>query len=186
MTPDKTPADRLEEAIETSNLDLALAHSVFRKALESVDDKSGRDLVELMKRRILANDKALHDYRASKVEDDELVERLRLSLENIDNSDVWWIDSPDRGGVDADALEAAITRLQSQSANPWVKIEDIPEAWKDGRAVNLAIRLMGEDDLHIMFACAMNDEVWYDQQGFEILNTVTHAMLPIAPPKTEE
>jgi len=196
MTPDKTPADRLAEAIEASNLDLALAHSVFRKALEAVDDKSGRDLVELMKRRILANDKALHDYRASKVEDDELVERLRELRSEcakatgiMGNGDVWHEET----------LDAAITRLQSQSDNPWVKIDNpIVETWKDADGpsegyVDIANKAGGrfpnatyeiEHETHGGRYTGQTRGFWQSASGHEV-SEPAFAMLPIAPPKTE-
>lgn len=76
-------------------------------------------------------------------------------------------------------INEAISALRQRE---WVKIEDIPEEWKDGRCINLVIRLEG-DGLHSMPHCASNDGVWYDWQGLEILNTATHAMLPPQPPE---
>ena len=67
-----------------------------------------------------------------------------------------------------------LTRLQSQSANPWVKIEDIPEAWKDGRDLDVTHKTLGR------ITDCEGDVI------ADLLEGITHAMLPIAPPKTEE
>lgn len=42
---------------------------------------------------------------------DKLVEALRDVLARMDRSEEWWIDCPDRGGFDRDAIEAALEEL---------------------------------------------------------------------------
>jgi len=74
-------------------------------------------------------------------------------------------------------IQAAIDYIK---ATMWVPIKDIPEEWKNGGPVNLIIRIEGEG-YHSMPHCASYHDVWYDWQGFEILNKVIHAMLPIPP-----
>jgi len=92
-------------------------------------------------------------------------------------------------------LDDAITRLQSQSADPWVKIDNIPEHWKDEVEVWLCV------EREIIFGCFYDGDEWINPTGTSVqrggqhshyVDTAvypTHAMLSIAPPqetKTEE
>ena len=84
--------------------------------------------------------------------------------------------------------------------NPWIKISDIPEEWKDGRRVDLVVDIQGEYVISVRNCkyCAKRNK-WmrsaekyhYKHGGFifpvEIsdrfgANKITHAMLPIEPP----
>ena len=218
MTPDKTPADRLAEAFSKRNKEnQALGLGCNTKGFSYGCYKDGWNDA-LTDYRASKNEgqvtAAIKKYfpDASKVEDDELVEQLREMFEHyqtVNNSfeanhakaphsdDIIELDEPvfkDR----QDALQAAITRLQSQSANPWVKIEDpIVESWKDGRDIDL---LVATDALtpHRVTDCAFIAGVWKYKhlgRGMRVILEefdddpivkITHAMLPIAPPKTEE
>lgn len=153
-----------------------VSEAIARLSCDTPAQSVGHDeLVEKLKIKLIDAKKTVEDFQQQYLKDlEKNTETVILDL---------GVHSIERAVEDVNIFNDAITALSNKPVRDWVKIEDIPEEWKDGRAVNLAIRLMGEDDLHIMFACGINDEVWYDQQGFEILNTVTHAMLPIAPPK---
>ena len=85
-------------------------------------------------------------------------------------------------------IEDAITRLQSQFADPWVKIEDIPDEWKDGvTEVDLYVTYFDESGKHRLTDCKFNckHDEWetpdYYLSDFAVYPT--HAMLPVAPPK---
>jgi len=114
------------------------------------------------------------------VEDDELVERFQHLMPLVALFD-------DEGSLDA--LQAAITRLQSQSER-WVKIEDIPDEWKQGRYVDLTVDGQRFVDCKYLQDAAdvgyVGDKKgWVDEFNLWIDRKITHAMLPIAPPKME-
>ena len=110
---------------------------------------------------------------------DELVGRLKLMVDNRDE-------------FDKNVIWDAITAL-SHPISPWVKIEDIPDEWKDGRTVLLSGgRLLGE--IHIdadndeFISATFNNNSWHQTHGdaYEVMVIEpTRAMLPIAPAKTE-
>lgn len=45
----------------------------------------------------------------------ELLQALLDTRERIKNADSWWIDCPDRGGIDLKMIEAAITKATGES-----------------------------------------------------------------------
>ena len=207
MTPDKTPADRLallcspEDVAGSSLYNLKAEMFEIAQASDASDydfcdlfdwvKKLGQDIMEAIA-VIKAKDKELADYRASKVEDDGLVERIDTELA------LWKLEYDALAELNPDAenlifetplvklmldAKAAITRLQSQSANPWVKIDDIPEEWKDGRLL-LGYCLANETQFEIWCEEKTANFVSVHAWGEDI--DITHARLPIAPPKTEE
>lgn len=44
----------------------------------------------------------------------DLLAALQDTLRRIEDSDEWWMDSPDRGGMDDDMIRAAIAKATSQ------------------------------------------------------------------------
>ena len=120
---------------------------------------------------------------------DKLAERLKIVLEHLEISAGLEElgDLPDEEEVSFEGMcgivSQAITRLQSQSANPWVKIDDIPEEWKDGRLL-LGYCLANETQFEIWCEEKTANFVAVHAWGEDI--DITHARLPIAPPKTEE
>ena len=131
-----------------------------------------------------------------KLEDDELVERLREILEHYESVNQSYeanhttkahgegVEKLDRPVFqnEEDTLRQAITRLQA-APNPWVKIEDIPEEWKDGRLIDLYSPLLGR-----VVDCYFLNEHWADTNNLGKskisgqLEQITHACLSSAPP----
>lgn len=101
MTLDKTHADRLAEAIEDF-----LQHRYSPKT-------RNHEAIEL-RRKIAAYRAEQQSLPPQSVGDGELVERLRVLR----------ADDKRTTAYDDQTIDAAISRLQSQSANPWVKIDD--------------------------------------------------------------
>ena len=144
MTPDKTPADRLallcspEDVAGSSLYNLKAEMFEIAQASDASDydfcdlfdwvKKLGQDIMEAIA-VIKAKDKELADYRASKVEDDE----LQALLEELHNHQFQYEQDAKKIGKKPtyywsygkmEKAIAALTRLQSQSANPWVEIDD--------------------------------------------------------------
>ena len=75
--------------------------------------------------------------------------------------------------------------------NPWVKIEDIPEEWKDGRPVDF---FMVNDEIKAFRRIGFRfvDGHWSKGQGIGMARltfdhmTKSYAMLPPAPPQQKE
>ena len=127
---------------------------------------------------------ALASYRASKdVADDELIERLRL----LERS--WASMYHDACGFPKDGtnwtIQYAIDRIQAHS-NPWVKIEDIPDEWKDGRPIDL---LLTNDRRSASCDYKETRDLsgWWSPAFRAILapDIITHAMLPPTLPQEE-
>ena len=117
------------------------------------------------------------------VDNDEVVERLRV-LSNDGGIQSMTLFDNELGPIPVGiTLDAAITRLQSQSANPWVKIEDIPEEWKDGRDI-LAYNPSNPPRHSPFFITQFITHPSHMVGVMYRSNNVTHAMLPIAAPKT--
>ena len=82
-------------------------------------------------------------------------------------------------------LKEAISAIRQRE---WVKIEDIPEAWKEGR-VNFCKPshepLPNEDEYTLIAYCWYDDitDKWLDYDGYPIPPSCTHAILPPQPPK---
>ena len=195
---DKTHADRLHVQERSKKSSSEVADEIARiKELFVRSDCDKEDVITYAK-NVIADRQALSDYRASKVEDDKLVERLRVFLHH--RSKMNGID-PDiiikvSGVVGEPAqaltvsdLEFAISRLQSP-AQGWVAIDDpIVETWADPDGPN-----EGYVDIGNRAGCRFPDSTWFESyngfawhsdSGFEICNP-THAMLPIAPPQNTE
>lgn len=45
----------------------------------------------------------------------DLLKVLEDTLKRIKESDAWWMDCPDRGGMDADKIQAAIAKARGKS-----------------------------------------------------------------------
>lgn len=119
---------------------------------------------------------------------DELVERLRGIETHINTyySETMMEDEH------LSALAAAITALSRQPAQDWVKIEDIPDEWKDGRLLQAL-----NQDMHNGVVWWGRDDVFkddrflgnmFDERGnvYDASNqNIRFLMLPIAPPKTD-
>jgi len=131
------------------------------------------------------------------VGDDELVERLKFRREwcvkKRGTSEVRYpsgefvfmeIELACLDLIAAD-FDAAITRLQSQSADPWVKIEDIPEEWKDGRPLDLIYKYINAEPVRIPNCKYLDDgDVWDPNRKRRLIRKrITHAMLHIALPQ---
>jgi hypothetical protein len=43
---------------------------------------------------------------------DKLVELLEGVKKVVDDSDMWWMDCPDRGGIDLEAIDAALQAIK--------------------------------------------------------------------------
>ena len=123
---------------------------------------------------------------------DTLIERLEAAKSMIGNMCSQLrppkMSIPARPDYDEDiliigALQEAISRLKQSQ---WVKIEDIPEEWKDGRKVHLAFNR----DAEIAYDCSFgnpcnssdNTRAWKNDFGNEVELEITHAMLPIGIP----
>lgn len=79
------------------------------------------------------------------------------------------------------------TRAET-SANEWVKIEDIPTSWKDGRPVDLFFS--GERNVNCSYRLCGHAEgltekkpAWVCSHNLWISEDITHAMLPPEHPK---
>lgn len=106
-----------------------------------------------------------------------LIERLEAAIEIAENSRF-----TDRELL-APVLIASKKALEERE---WVKIEDIPEEWKDGREIDLG--QFGIHDLDCRWSdCTYDERGWADDVG-QYFNDeawdVTHAMLP--PPQPPE
>ncbi len=55
----------------------------------------------------------------------KLLEVCKEIAEVVKNSDEWWMDSPDRGGIDLDKLEQTITECGGDGV--WAKCEGCSE-----------------------------------------------------------
>ena len=139
---------------------------------------------------------------------DELVERLGLDVDVLrgDLHDSHRDDATREAFVTIannteDAI-TAITHLQSQSANPWVKIENLIENVKIGEPVDVSVHDEDGNVLRLpdceLFRREYHDGPYYymlspthgsvhlPKYGIEGHYTPTHYMLPIAPPKKQE
>ena len=136
MTPDKTPADRLaDEICSEKGHYLAIDGAALSRYREDARHGDGHDMAPINKNSLFrligtidAMAEEITDYRASKVEDDE----LEALLEELHDHQFQYERDAKKMGkkpsyywsyVRMEKAIAAITRLQSQSANPWVKIE---------------------------------------------------------------
>ena len=125
----------------------------------------------------------LADYRTAKhAIDDDLAIELRLATVNLTN--------PEDASL-LKLIERLISRLQA-APNPWVKIEDIPEEWKDGRAVDL--KTYHSRYVNCTFgggfnslATGTNRSKWWCPGTANYIDgdRITHVMLPPAPPQEE-
>ena len=81
--------------------------------------------------------------------------------------------------------------------NPWIKISDIPEEWKDGRRVDLITvhdLYKGHMEQVRLTDCSYCERIhgWRDYRNISILHKITgkyeatHAMLPPKPPQQKE
>ena len=111
--------------------------------------------------------------------DNELAFALKLATINLTN--------PEDAAI-LQMIEQVIVHLQA-APNPWVKIEDIPEEWKDGRPVDL---WLDNGDISWRFIEARYDKEIEDRWGdmdwdsSKATNSnPTHATLPPAPPQDE-
>ena len=123
------------------------------------------------------------------VDGDELLDRLGAYIEAFEkirpNEDyIHLLSRPDiEGRLTLRDLKSAISRL---SQGGWVKIEEIPDEWKDGRALEIFSRVFDEIIGNYKFNSRgqLCDEMWSvcDDEDFD--NEITHARLP-TPPQEE-
>lgn len=129
------------------------------------------------------NRKALADYRASKdVTDDEVVSLLIGIKDDLKSDQRNWGKEPSLGH-DINLLEQAIARIQTPP-NPWIKISDIPEEWKDGRRLDLISIFDGR---RMNYYWDADVKGWSNGNGFVyFVDDISHAMLPPATPQQKE
>ena len=142
----------------------------------------------------------IHVKAASKpVEDDELVEALEISrgicdvlrdeYKAVKKGDP--ILSPMTVTLGAwnafNELHRQIARLQAVS-NPWIKISDMPEEWKDGRSLDIMYKYIDTDPVRITNCCYLSDGgIFNPNRSCQLcMENVRHAMLPPAPPQQKE
>jgi len=139
-----------------------------------------------------AIEQALAAFAASKVEDDELVERLRLLYESPREH----LKRPSTIHIEEAELRFIITRLQSQSER-WVKIEDSDKHsaqwgfsanWIDADWNISGVRSVNFDDESGQFKswdwCPNCDTIHEGARDSQPTHVCTR--FPIAPPKMEE
>ena len=76
----------------------------------------------------------------------------------------------------------------AKSASGWVRIEDIPEEWKDGRTLDLWVYGVRQGNCTYDLKCPY-DLYWKCETEYGVINfpeeEITHAMLPLLPPQAE-
>ena len=130
--------------------------------------------------------RALASYRASKdVADDELVQSLvgmKVGFMTLEDN----VTEPSKKEFwksCIDLTDQAIARLQA-APNPWVKIEDIPEEWKDGRPLHVMYEYLAAPFIPI-YDCNFSSDggIFHPRSSsFLVMENLKYVMLPIAPP----